>query len=582
MHRGPITAVLPSKNDKLVYTAGYDCCIYTWNRETRKSVLLGTHNHLVNSLAISNDGNTLASSSADYSINLYNLETNEKITTLYGHADDVESLAFSDDNKKLVSTSRDYRCLVWDVKTGTIINEFKGHTKDVLSVWLYNEKAFTTGDDGRALIWNMNTSEIIGEIGPFDCELDTVSGSNLREAFAIGSDDGKVLIYDANTFKLLLEFQAHKQGVKRVTFSPSGKYVLTAGYDHRIKIWDSFNGKLIKELPSYKYQWERCLSWTNDEKNIIGSSFGVSYCEWDLEKGELVSPQIELATPSINDIAVTEKGIVTASDDGRFRINGKEIIESTGILTNGLDATKNGTYVLWGDHASEIHLLNTKDNTVSKSELNSGPINSIYFNEYDNMFYVGTYGGYIHVFDPSKKVEISQWKAHNGAVKAVQADNNVIVSVSSDGSIHLFDKYTRDFKRSFIGPTAIVNDVFLDSKRNHLVVVSRDTVVRVFNLTSGEIVAQHNQHRYSIKSVTVSEQGTIITGDYWGFCVFWNKDLNELSEPIRVGNNGISSLRSMDNFIYAGSYDGSVYKISENKEFRKELTLFEQQSHVLV
>ncbi|MGZ4113068.1 MAG: WD40 repeat domain-containing protein, partial [Tumebacillaceae bacterium] len=540
MHKGPITSVLASKDGTEVYTAGYDKAIFIWNRATGHSELLGIHDHLINSLALSENGHFLASASSDYTIRIYDLRTRTLSRTLRGHADDVESLAFAENDTLLVSTSRDRRAMVWNLATGAIETEFLGHSKDVLSLWVRQNLAFTTGDDGRALIWNITTGEEIGEIGPFECELDAVSGNTHADAFAIGADDGRVMIFNASNLQLQSSIQAHDFGVKKVVFSPSGTYLLTAGYDHRIKIWNTADGELVQELPSYKYQWERALAWTPDEKSIVGASFGVRYCEWSLESGELISPKWELATPSINDLALSEHlEIATASDDGRFRINGEDFGIVEGTLTNGVGISGDGRFVVWGDHASEAHLMDrAADNRITTIRLGSGPVNSVFYCAEDQRFYIGTYGGHVHVIDPATATETVAWKAHGGAVKAVQADANYVLTCSSDGSIHLFDKQnTAQVAREFVGPTAIVNDIFLDSKHDRIVSVSRDKVVRIFDLATGCIVAHHDVHRYSIKSVTVTEDGHIISGDYWGHIVIWQPETDTLTASIRVANN---------------------------------------------
>ncbi|MGG2182691.1 hypothetical protein ABFY55_00455 [Bacillus altitudinis] len=191
MHRGPITSVLSTQHDQIVYTGGYDRCIYKWDRATGEGTFIGSHEHIINSLSLSENGTYLASASSDYTIQLYDTSTHTRIRTLYGHADDVEAVAFAKQDTLLVSVSRDRRCLVWDIETGAILREFHGHSKDVLAVWIHEDKAYTTGDDGYVLVWLYETGEIVGEIGPFDYELDTISGSNQKEVFALGRDDAR-------------------------------------------------------------------------------------------------------------------------------------------------------------------------------------------------------------------------------------------------------------------------------------------------------------------------------------------------------------------------------------------------------
>ncbi|MDI0274940.1 MULTISPECIES: WD40 repeat domain-containing protein [Bacillus] len=577
MHRGPITSVLSTQHDQIVYTGGYDRCIYQWNRATGEGTFIGSHEHIINSLSLSENGKYLASASSDYTIQLYDTGTHTRIRTLFGHADDVEAVAFAKQDTLLVSVSRDRRCLVWDIETGAILREFHGHSKDVLAVWIHGDKAYTTGDDGYVLVWLYETGEIVGEIGPFDYELDTISGSNQKEVFALGRDDGTVIIYDAATLQEKKIIKAHLQGVKRVNFSPSGNYLLTAGYDHLIKLWNYETGDLVDTLLPHKYQWERSLVWTEDEKSILGASFGKTYCEWSIEKGKVISDEIEMATPSINDIALTDAGdIITASDDGKFRKNGIEIAKSTGVLTNGVAVARDGSYYAWGDHASQVHIVHESLQQMVSFDLNTGPVNSVYFHEEDRQFYIGTYGGYVHVISTEHLKEIGRSKAHDCAVKALKVEGDHIITAAVEGTICLLDKKSLSLKAEYIGATELLNDVFIDSKRDRIAIVSRDKNVRLFDLHTGRILDQHNEHQYSIKSVTVTDSGYIVSGDYWGYIVVWNPELNVNTGPIRIAQNGISAIRQLGNDVYASSYDGGIYHVREDGTHTEVLRLFEQ------
>jgi TIR domain-containing protein/WD40 domain-containing protein len=74
------------------------------------------HDSHVWSVAISPDGQTLASGSADKTIKLWNLKTGDLLCTLTGHEDAIWSVAISPDGQALASGSYDKTIKQWEKK----------------------------------------------------------------------------------------------------------------------------------------------------------------------------------------------------------------------------------------------------------------------------------------------------------------------------------------------------------------------------------------------------------------------------------------------------------------------------------
>jgi hypothetical protein len=101
------------------------------------------HTASVRSVAFSPDGQTLASSSRDDTIKLWDVATDIVVRTLRGHTASVRSVAFSPDGQTLASGSDDQMIKLWDVATGQEVRTLTEHTASVRSV------AFST--DGHTL-----------------------------------------------------------------------------------------------------------------------------------------------------------------------------------------------------------------------------------------------------------------------------------------------------------------------------------------------------------------------------------------------------------------------------------------------
>lgn len=105
--------------------------------------------------------NILVSSSLDYSVKVWNLETGKDVITLQ-HKDLVTSFSFNYDGLLLATTSRDKILRIWDIRSGKVISEGPGHTgaKPSRICWLGNtDRILTTGfsrlSDRQIGIWNV-------------------------------------------------------------------------------------------------------------------------------------------------------------------------------------------------------------------------------------------------------------------------------------------------------------------------------------------------------------------------------------------------------------------------------------------
>ena len=128
----------------------------------------GGHTDSVNVLTLYADGRTLATGSADKTIEVWKkADTNKPLYTLTGHTGGITAMDFSVDAKLLVSGSSDKTVRLWDLTTGQHRHTFTGHTgeigaaifledKALAQIGLAKGKALASGDaHGTVFIWDL-------------------------------------------------------------------------------------------------------------------------------------------------------------------------------------------------------------------------------------------------------------------------------------------------------------------------------------------------------------------------------------------------------------------------------------------
>jgi WD40 repeat protein len=118
-HRLGVNSVALSPDGRTLATASADGTVILWNvaRRTPLGQPLSGHRAAVWSVAFSPDGRTLASAGADGTVILWNVARQApRGPPLRGHVGEVTAVAFSPDGQTLASAGADRTVRLWDVR----------------------------------------------------------------------------------------------------------------------------------------------------------------------------------------------------------------------------------------------------------------------------------------------------------------------------------------------------------------------------------------------------------------------------------------------------------------------------------
>jgi WD40 repeat protein len=292
-HTGGVNAVAISPDGQELASGSVDKTVKIWDLRTGELLLtLSGHTSEVWAIAISPDGKTLASGSGDRTIKLWDMATGELRYTLSGHSGPVSALAFSPDGQKLASGSYDNAIKLWDTDTGTERSTLNGHTDSVTALaFSPNGKTLASASaDTTVKLWDLGAgcadavpcappSTLYGHSSPVESLAISPDGKTL----ASGSRDGTINLWELGTGKQRDSLFGHSASVNALAFTPDGQTLASGGgpLEDTIKLWNLRSGELLRTLSGHS-DTVHALTFSQNGQILLSGSEDYTIKVWQM------------------------------------------------------------------------------------------------------------------------------------------------------------------------------------------------------------------------------------------------------------------------------------------------------------
>ncbi len=252
----PVLDLAAGADAAVIAVASTDGTARVWRLDQGSYRLASTltgHTGWVRSVAISPQGDLVATAGADRSIRLWNAATGQEIGgPLLGHTGEVTGVAFSPDGATMVSSGRDQTLRWWDVAARTQVGVVEAPVfGQLMRVAISPNGAYvaSAGSAGLLGIWDLRTRQAVGK------PLAGHSGWVLGLAFtpdssgvASASADGTVRLWDvSSSTQRGPALLGAAQQMTAAAVSPDGRLLLATGSDAMVRLWRVDNGQPIGE-----------------------------------------------------------------------------------------------------------------------------------------------------------------------------------------------------------------------------------------------------------------------------------------------------------------------------------------------
>jgi WD40 repeat protein len=303
------------------------------------------HDAAVRGLAVSPNGELIASGSQDGIIKLWHARTGQELRRFGAHKQHVRSLAFSPDSQRLASGDwgPEPTVKVWDV-TALCKKEdvpplltLKGHTggPSARGIWSVafshdGQRLASAGGEGRELaeliIWDATAGQRLFSLDGHKSEIRGMTFSPDGKWLATGSLDNTVKIWDLQTRQETLTFRGHQRSVNCVAFSPDGSLLASGSgefgrqFGGELKVWDWRTGReWLSRAGHLDGVWS--VAWSPDGRRLVTGGMDSTIKVWDATTGQ-EALTLRDHHDIIGALAISRDGhrLVSASNDWTVRI----------------------------------------------------------------------------------------------------------------------------------------------------------------------------------------------------------------------------------------------------------------------
>ncbi|KAF4454061.1 Vegetative incompatibility protein HET-E-1 [Fusarium austroafricanum] len=293
-HSGQVNSIAVSMDGQLMASGSWDNTVRIWDLESGGCLhTLTEHKHWVEAVTFWNGegGQLLASGSWDSTIKVWDVEEGRCIRTLH---DDhwVVSIAFSPRQDKcvLASGGGSKQISIWDADNGIKMHTLCGHSHLVRSLAFSPLKAgqlLASGSrDHTVRIWDAFENTHIQTLAAHNSEVDGLAFSRFEKdpILASGSKElAKIWKVNPDTYQCTCLHSLPVDGTgwpvpQRLSLSHNGKLAFID--ENTIKVWDACHGTHLNTI-SGQSGWVTSVDFTPDSRFVIGGDYDCLIRVWD-------------------------------------------------------------------------------------------------------------------------------------------------------------------------------------------------------------------------------------------------------------------------------------------------------------
>ncbi|XHX79991.1 MAG: NB-ARC domain-containing protein [Stenomitos frigidus ULC029] len=474
---GGVTSVAFSADGNQLATSDTNGSIQIWNLADGKQLALCTgHNSWVWSIVYSPSQPLLASCGQDHQVRLWDSRSGQCLKLLEGHTGIATAVAFSSDGHYLASASGDQTIRLWHVATGQCVQVLRGHAACVWSVVFHpdDKTLFSAGEDNVIRQWAIESGQCIQTLTGHQHWVRAIVLSPDGRQLVSGSYDQTLKRWDLATGDCLATFSGHHKPVTAVAFRADGQTVASSSYDHTVKLWCVTSQRCLQTLQKHtNFVWSVAFHPTQP----LLASGGEDYTArlWDLQTGQCTKT-FQGHSNSIYALSLA---------------NGKHNLLAS------------------GHEDQTIKLWDFQPQTLT---------------------------------EPADQQPFRTLRGHTGRVMSVAFSPNeqLLASAGTDGTVRLWNPHTGQCLKTLHGHTSWIWAIAFHSNSNQLASASYDHTIKLWDVATGDCLHTLKGHTSCVLAVAFSPDGNwLVSGGYEQTIQLWHPQTGQCLQTLKAHLNRV-------------------------------------------
>ncbi|XP_077982688.1 NACHT domain- and WD repeat-containing protein 1-like [Glandiceps talaboti] len=530
----------------------------------------------------------LVTASRDFTVRVWNLETDEVIHTLQAHSDAVYCVAVTDNGKWLVSGAADDKLIVWSLRTGEIIHRLpeshsyyylhaplatahdscmsvsvdginisvhdiidgkrihtlKGHKNAVCNLHVTPDDKYivSASDDTTVKVWHLATGELLHDIMQ---HLDDITSLTVSANYAIsGSRDKLALVIDVATGNIIHKLD-NQHPVSSVCVSPDEKYLAT-GSGQQLMLWKLKSGELQHTCSGHDGTID-CVCISYDSKYVVSGARDDIMIVWDIETGNLVH-SLEGQQAIVSHLALAKYLVVSASLKSQYiklwNITPKQAMEKRQTFPDKsgiVDVTTSCLYVVYrGDNGCDVKVWDV-DDRIDKYTLvgHTSEVTCLVITHDDKYLLSGSEDRSVILWHIKSGEGMHVFPEQSAAIKHLNLNRNDshFVSACKDDVITLWSMREKSVKAVTVSSKPVTSVALTNS--SVMIYGTRDGLVCQYNPKNSKTHTMKG-HRSPVQCLVVSDDSKMLASSAMDpYIIIWNVDKRKKLKMINVGSTDV-------------------------------------------